>query len=217
MNQWEVLEILEREEAVRRGHFLLTSGLHSDTYVQCAMVLQHPHIAESLADEIAKAFQDEDMDLVISPALGGIIIGYMVAMALRKRMLFAERVEGGLILRRGQNISPGEKALIVEDVITTGGSVKELMKVVEAAGAKIIGVAALIERGKGRDLGVRKKVLLELEAEAWEEENAPCASKDWSWKRLEAGAWLEDGPHAQRARLPATDSLYAGKRRFILG
>lgn len=111
MNQWEVLEILEREEAVRRGHFLLTSGLHSDTYVQCAMVLQHPHIAESLADEIAKAFQDEDMDLVISPALGGIIIGYMVAMALRKRMLFAERVEGGLILRRGQNISPGRRRL----------------------------------------------------------------------------------------------------------
>ncbi|MDD3718439.1 MAG: orotate phosphoribosyltransferase [Actinomycetota bacterium] len=177
MNQWEVLEILEREEAVRRGHFLLTSGLHSDTYVQCAMVLQHPHIAESLADEIAKAFQDEDMDLVISPALGGIIIGYMVAMALRKRMLFAERVEGGLILRRGQNISPGEKALIVEDVITTGGSVKELMKVVEAAGAKIIGVAALIERGKGRDLGVRKKVLLELEAEAWEEGECPLCKQ----------------------------------------
>lgn len=177
MNQWEVLEILEREKAVRRGHFLLTSGLHSDTYVQCAMVLQHPHLAESLADEIARDIKEQDVDLVISPALGGIIIGYMVAMALRKRMVFAERVEGGLVLRRGQSISPGEKALIVEDVITTGGSVKELIELVEAAGAKVAGVAAMIERGRGRDFGVSKKVLLELEATAWEEVTCPLCKE----------------------------------------
>jgi orotate phosphoribosyltransferase len=173
MNQWEVLEILEREGAVRKGHFLLTSGLHSDTYVQCAMVLQHPHLAESLAGEIAKAFREQEVDVVISPALGGIIIGYMVAMTLRKSMLFAERSEGMLRLRRGQSVSPGERALIVEDVITTGGSVGELIGVVEDAGAKVVGVAALIERGEGRDFGVSRKVLLELEASAWEEGSCP--------------------------------------------
>jgi orotate phosphoribosyltransferase len=173
MNQWEVQEILEREEAVRKGHFLLTSGLHSDTYVQCARVLQYPHLAESLAAEIAKAFSGKELDLVVSPALGGIIIGYMVAMALRKRMLFAERFEGGLALRRGQSISPGEKALIVEDVITTGGSVKELIDVVEDAGAQVVGVGALIERGGARDFGMSKRVLLELEASAWEAGSCP--------------------------------------------
>jgi len=183
MNQWEVLEILEREEAVRKGHFLLASGLHSDTYVQCAMVLQHPHLAESLADEIAREFEGEEIDLVVCPALGGIIIGYMVAMALRRRMLFAERVEGTLAMRRGQCINAGEKVLIVEDVITTGGSVKELMELVTAAGAEVTGVGALIDRGTANDLGTRKHVLLELEASAWEADKCPLCGEG---VRLEA-------------------------------
>lgn len=173
MNRWEVMEILEKEEAVRRGHFRLTSGLHSDIYVQCARVLQHPHLAGSLAGEIAAPFQEEDIDVVVSPALGGIIIGYMVAMALRKRMLFTERVQGSMTLRRGQHIAPGERALIVEDVITTGGSVEELFDLVRAGGASVAGVGALIERGEGRDFGTAKKVLLELEASAWEAADCP--------------------------------------------
>lgn len=173
MNQWEALEIFEREGAVQKGHFLLTSGLHSDTYVQCARVLQHPHLAESLADELAKAFQPEEVDLVVSPALGGIIIGYMVAMALRKRMVFAERAKDRLALRRGQSVSRGERALIVEDVITTGGSVKELIELVEGAGASVIGLGALIERGEDRDFKVSKSVLLRLETSAWEAADCP--------------------------------------------
>ncbi|RJP30363.1 MAG: orotate phosphoribosyltransferase [Actinobacteria bacterium] len=173
MNQWEVLEIFEKEGAVQKGHFLLTSGLHSDTYVQCARVLQHPHLAESLADELAKGFTPQDIDVVVSPALGGIIIGYMVAMAMRKRMLFAERMEGELHLRRGQQLSRGERTLIVEDVITTGGSVHELMALVEAAGASVGGLGALIERSEDREFGVVKKVLLRLETSAWEAVHCP--------------------------------------------
>ncbi|MEW6553145.1 MAG: orotate phosphoribosyltransferase [Actinomycetota bacterium] len=177
MNQWEVMEILEGEEALRKGHFLLTSGLHSDTYVQCARVLQHPQLAESLAGEIAKDFSAEDIDVVVSPALGGIIIGYLVAMAMRKRMLFGERVEGRLALRRGQAIKAGERALIVEDVITTGGSVRELMEVVKAAGGSVVGVGALIARGEGGGFDVTCKALLRLEAATWTADGCPLCRK----------------------------------------
>ncbi len=177
MNRWEVLEILEREEAVRKGHFRLASGLHSDTYVQCAMVLQHPHLAESLAGEIAAGFKGEEVDLVLSPALGGVIIGYMVAMALSRRMLFAERVEGQMALRRGQRIEKGEKVLIVEDVMTTGGSVRELAQLVTALGAEMAGVGALISRGEGAAMDVRRHALVRLEAAAWEEEACPLCRK----------------------------------------
>jgi orotate phosphoribosyltransferase len=173
MNQWEALEIFEREGAVHKGHYLLTSGMHSETYVQCARVLQHPRLSESLAGELAKGFTGDDVDVVISPALGGIIIGYMVAMALGKRMLFAERVQGRLALRRGQSISSGERVLVIEDVITTGGSVKELIALVETSGAKVVGLGALIERGEDRDFGVAKNVILTIDATAWEEEDCP--------------------------------------------
>lgn len=173
MNQWEVLEILERERAVQKGHFLLSSGLHSDTYVQCARVLQHPHLAESLADELARGFAGLPVDVVVSPALGGIIIGYMVAMAMRRRMVFAERENGRLALRRGQTLQRGERALIVEDVITTGSSVRELMELVESKGSVTAGLGAIIERGEDRDFGVPKKVLLRLEAPVWEPDACP--------------------------------------------
>ncbi len=177
MNQWEVLEILEREGAVQKGHFLLSSGLHSDTYVQCAKVLQYPHLAESLADELAREFRDLEVDVVVSPALGGIIIGYMVGLAMRKRMIFAERVNGRLVFRRGQALTEGERALIVEDVITTGGSVQELMKLVEEKGGQPVGLGAIIERGEDRDFGIPKRVLLRLEAPIWEPQQCPLCRR----------------------------------------
>jgi orotate phosphoribosyltransferase len=178
MNQWEILEIFQKEGAVLKGHFLLSSGLHSDTYIQCAKVLQFPRLAQSLGDELARRFSEEKIDLVLSPALGGVIIGYMVAIAIGKRMLFAERSEGRMLLRRGQAIEKGERALVVEDVITTGGSVRELIGLSEAAGAMITGVGALIERGEVRDLGVLKRVLLPIDVMAWEEDNCPLCREE---------------------------------------
>ncbi len=173
MNQAEILEIFENEGAVQRGHFLLSSGLHSDTYVQCARVLQYPHLAESLAGELAKGFDPSGIDLVLSPALGGIIIGYMVALAMRKRMVFAERAQGKLVIRRGLSLREGEKVLIVEDVITTGGSVAELVDLARQPGAEVAGLASLIERGEDRDFGVHKKVLVSLQAPAWRQAECP--------------------------------------------
>ncbi len=173
MNQWEVLEILEREGAVQKGHFLLSSGLHSDTYVQCAKVLQYPHLAESLADEIAREAEGLHPDLVISPAMGGIIIGYMVALAMHTRMVFAERQEDRMTLRRGQQVHEGERAVIVEDVITTGASVQEIAQLVMEHGGTVVGLGAIIERGEDRDFGVPKKVLLRLDAPVWEAGECP--------------------------------------------
>lgn len=177
MNPWEVMEIFQREGAVEKGHFLLSSGLHSDTYVQCAKVLQYPHLSESLANELSKGFDSDTIDLVISPALGGIIIGYMVALSLGKRMIFAERVEDRLQLRRGQVLKEGERALVVEDVITTGGSVNEVIELVRSHGGEAAGVAALIERGEDRDFGVPKKVLLRIGASAWEPAACPLCKE----------------------------------------
>jgi orotate phosphoribosyltransferase len=177
MNQWEAMEIFEKEGAVQKGHFLLSSGLHSDTYVQCARVLQHPHLSESFADELSRNFDPDEVDLVVSPALGGIIIGYMVALALSRRMVFAERFEGNMVMRRGQQINKGEKVIIVEDVITTGGSVKELIQLAHDAGASVVGLGALIERGGDIDFGIRKNVLLGLEVSAWEPQECPLCGE----------------------------------------
>ncbi|OFW59713.1 MAG: orotate phosphoribosyltransferase [Actinobacteria bacterium RBG_19FT_COMBO_54_7] len=182
MNQWEVLEIFKREGAVEKGHFLLSSGLHSDTYIQCAKVLQYPHLAESLADELAKGFHKENIDVVLSPALGGIIIGYMVAMAMGKRMLYTERAGDKLLLRRGQSFAKGERGLLVEDVITTGGSVEELLELATGNGAVVCGVAALIERGEARDFGVAKKVLLRIDAITWKAEDCPLCKEETALK-----------------------------------
>ncbi|MDY6796813.1 MAG: orotate phosphoribosyltransferase [Actinomycetota bacterium] len=177
MNQWEIYDLFEREKAIEKGHFLLSSGLHSDTYVQCTRVLQHPHLSESLADELASGFDGNEVDVVISPALGGIIIGYMVALALGKRMIFAEREQGKLALRRGQGLRKKERALMVEDVITTGGSVKEIMDLVKALEGRTAGLGALIEREKDMDFGVPKKVLLRVEAAAWDKSDCPLCRK----------------------------------------
>jgi len=173
LNQAEYMAIFEREGAVEKGHFLLSSGLHSDTYIQCVRVLQYPHLAERLADELAKGFDQEKVDVVLSPALGGIIIGYMVAMAMGKRMVYAERTGDQLLLRRGQALQRGERVLLVEDVITTGGSLRELIELAGRDGAMISGIGALIERGGLRDFGLAKKVLLPIDVMAWEADNCP--------------------------------------------
>lgn len=146
MTEQVVLEIFHEKHALLTGHFKLSSGLHSQNYLQCALILQYPDIAEKLAKEIAKKFSKEKIDFVIGPALGGVTLAYEVARALRVRGLFAERQDGAMTLRRGFTINKGEKALVVEDVITTGGSTKEVIKLVKGAGGIVVGVASVIDR-----------------------------------------------------------------------
>jgi len=164
MEEKEVLKIFESNQAFLTGHFLLSSGLHSDRYLQTALVLQEPATALLLGDELAKRFSDESISVVIGPALGGVVIAFAVANGLEgSRAIFAERQEGLFSLRRGFEIRKGEKVLVVEDVITTGGSIREVIAMVESFQAEVCGVAAVAERSSQQvDFGVRKEVLLYL-------------------------------------------------------
>ncbi len=146
MQPSEVLQRFRDAEALLEGHFELTSGLHSPGYLQCALVLQHPDQAEALGAAIAEQVRELAPAVVLSPALGGVVIGQEVARALGVRAIFAERKEGALVLRRGFTLAPGERALVVEDVVTTGGSTRETIEVARAAGADVVGAAAIIDR-----------------------------------------------------------------------
>ena len=149
MTEDEILKIFREHSALLEGHFILSSGLHSDRYIQCALVLQHPRIAERLCAELASKLRNLGASVVTAPALGGVIVAHEVARALGTRALFTERQDGVMTLRRGFRLEPGEPALVVEDVITTGGSTRETMKCVEDAGGKVVGVGALIDRSGG--------------------------------------------------------------------
>ena len=146
MNADEVLDRFRRAGALLEGHFRLTSGLHSPGYLQCALVLQYPELAESLGAALAAHVRSLDVKVVLSPALGGIVIGQEVARALGARAIFAERQDGRLTLRRGFVIEQGERVLVVEDVVTTGGSTRETIEVARASGAEVVGAAAIIDR-----------------------------------------------------------------------
>jgi orotate phosphoribosyltransferase len=145
------IDLMVRSGALLRGHFRLTSGLHSDEYCQCARVLQDPESAEELGRMLAELFEDTQIDCVVSPAIGGIVIGHEVARALGVRAIFAERGGDGMSLRRGFVVQPGERVLIVEDVVTTGGSVREVAAVVGASGGNTVGFGFLVNRSR-RDL-----------------------------------------------------------------
>jgi orotate phosphoribosyltransferase len=179
VNETEILEVLEKKGAILRGHFRLSSGRHSDVFVQKFRILEHPRLAQSFGEEIAKHFAGS-FDAVASPAVGAIVLGFMTALAANVRMLFAERVEGGeLQFRRGFQLAPHEKTLIVEDVITTGGSAREVADLVRASGAIPVGIGALIDRGDPArtDLGVPLHALLRLDVASWTQDECPlCAS-----------------------------------------
>ena len=145
----DVIDIFRRTGALLEGHFLLSSGLHSPGYMQCALVLQHPAQAEALGAAIGAAVRALDVQTVLSPALGGIVIGQEVGRALGVRAIFAERQNGALMLRRGFTLSPGERVLVVEDVVTTGGSTRETIDVATAAGAVVVGAASIVDRSGG--------------------------------------------------------------------
>src|SRR5688500_17759013 len=150
-----VIEKFKETSALLEGHFLLTSGLHSPVYLQCALVLQHPHEAESLGRSIAEHFQAENIQTVAAPAIGGLIIGHEVARALDARFIWTERENGLMVLRRGFSVSAGERVLVVEDVVTTGGSTRETVTALEAYGAKVVAAASIIDRSSGKaEVGV---------------------------------------------------------------
>jgi|SRR5690242_7814352 len=180
----ELLKLFESVGAIRHGHFELSSGLHSATYVQCALVLQYPRYAERLGQALAALFSDALIEAVVSPALGGVIIGQEVAKALPEPKggpgggvpaLFAERdASGTMCLRRGFSLKPDQHVLVVEDVWTTGGSTQETIQVVEEAGGRVVGAGALIDRSGGKiEFEVESQALIDLPIASYEPEDCP--------------------------------------------
>lgn len=173
-----VLDRFRRVGGLLEGHFRLTSGLHSSGYLQCALVLQHPAEAEACGAEIAALVRSLGVQVVLSPALGGIVIGQEVGRALGVRAIFAERQDDKLMLRRGFSLSQGEKVLVVEDVVTTGGSTRETIDVARAAGAEVVGAASIIDRSGGQQrLDVPYHALATISLPTYQPEACPmCAA-----------------------------------------
>ena len=177
MNSSEIHDLFEHHGALRTGHFNLSSGLHSDTYAQCALILQWPGIAERLGHELGSRFAGESPSVVLGPAMGGLIIGHEVARYLGVRSVFAERVDGAMTLRRGFTIEPSDRVLICEDVVTTGRSPREAFDVVAQTGADIVGLGSVIDRSSGVSFGVRFESLLKLDVAVWEPQDCPLCAR----------------------------------------
>jgi len=174
----ELLSIFKSTEALLDGHFLLTSGKHSPNYFQCAKVLQYPEHLELLCRELVDFFRDKKVDAVISPALGGVVVGTEVGRQLGVRTVFAERKDGEMTLRRGFEIRPGERFLVVEDVITTGGSVKEVIALLQQAGAEIAGAGCIVDRSNGKaKVADVQFSLLPMEVVMYEPDDCPLCKQ----------------------------------------
>lgn len=174
MNREEAREIFEKAGALLSGHFILTSGRHSGQYMQCAQVLQYPEYTQELAREIAQEFIKDRIEVVVGPAMGGIIVAYEVARQLGVKGIFCERENGQMTLRRGFAIEPGQRVLVVEDVITTGGSVEEVIEVIRGLNGEVAGVGVLVDRSNGsKDFGVKMKAVLPLEIESYPSDDCP--------------------------------------------
>jgi orotate phosphoribosyltransferase len=164
--------------ALLEGHFVLSSGLHSSTYLQCAIALQQPSVAAVFGAAIAECVRQQDVQTVASPAIGGIIIGYEVARILDVRFIWTEREHGEMTLRRGFTVTPGERILVVEDVITTGGSTRETIAVLTTAGADVVGAASIIDRSGGSaDVGVPRLALATLQVPALDPSVCPACAR----------------------------------------
>lgn len=174
----DVLNIFKDCEALLEGHFLLSSGRHSGTYLEKARVLQFPAHVQRLCSELARRFDSDQVSVVVSPTTPGIILGYEVGRQLDRRAIFAEREEGQRVLRRGFRIAEGESALVIDDILTTGGSVKEVVDLVRAAGGHVLGVGVLVDRSGGSvDLGVRTEALLRMDVESYHPAECPLCEK----------------------------------------
>jgi len=161
------LKILKKTDALLDGHFVLSSGLHSSKYIQCAKLLSYPHLAKNICLSLSKKIKKnyKNIDLILSPAIGGIIIGYEIGKLLKKETIFCERVKDTFKLRRGFNIKKKNKVLIIEDVITTGKSSLECLKLIKKAGAKLIGFACIIDRSNKKTLKIKQKIISHMKIE----------------------------------------------------
>ncbi len=178
MTQEQILKHFRETSALLEGHFILSSGLHSPKYLQCALALQNPVDAAKFGNAIAENFNGEQFDSVASPAIGGLIIGFAVARALNVRFIWTEREKGAMTLRRGFSVSETERILVVEDVITTGGSTRECIEALETRGAKVSGAASIIDRSNGAaDVGVPRIALASLDVPSYKVEDCPMCER----------------------------------------
>jgi orotate phosphoribosyltransferase len=179
MTETEILSIFKKTEALLTGHFLLTSGRHSDRYFQCAKVLQYPEHAEKLCKMIANNFKGAEIDTVIAPAIGGLVVGQEVARQLNKRFIFAEREDKKLSLRRGFSLDEKEKVLVCEDVVTTGGSVFEVIDIVKNSKAEVIGIGFIVDRSNGKvNFGYPQFSTLKMEVVSYLSDECPLCRED---------------------------------------
>lgn len=173
-----ILEHFRNTNALLEGHFILSSGLHSPKYLQCALALQYPFDAVKFGRAIAEHFVDKNIETVASPAIGGLVIGYAVAQALNVRFIWTERQNGEMTLRRGFSVKKNERILVVEDVITTGGSTRECIAALESHGAKVTSAASIIDRSDGAaDVGVPRIALVSLDVPTYQPEDCPLCAK----------------------------------------
>lgn len=174
----QAIEIFTKSGALMQGHFRLTSGRHSNRYMQCAQVLQYPEYTEQLAQHLAENFAADGVEVVVGPAMGGILVAYEVARQLKVPGIFCERQDGKMMLRRGFEIKPGQKVLVVEDVVTTGGSVEEVIDIVKDAGGIVVGAGVLVDRSNGKvDFGVKQAAVLTMDIQSWEADDCPICKE----------------------------------------
>lgn len=174
----DIMDIFRRSGAFQEGHFLLSSGLHSGGYWQCALVLQHPDLAATLCDALADPWRDQGMEAVVGPALGGVVLAYELARQLGTRGLFMERADGRMTLRRSFELAPGARVLLAEDVMTTGGSVAEMIEALQTTGVTTVGIACLVDRGgSARFPNHDVRSLLQVKVETHKPEACPLCAK----------------------------------------
>ena len=179
LSKERVLEIFRQSEVLLEGHFLLTSGRHSDKYLQCAKVFQYPSFSEELVKSLSEELSGDQIDMVIGPAIGGIILSYEMGRCLGIKTIFSERENGEMVLRRGFEIPQGSRVLVVEDVVTTGGSVFEVIKLVKELGSEVVGVGAFVDRSNGKvNFGTPFYSVISMQVDSFEPYNCPmCKAK----------------------------------------
>lgn len=178
LTKQEILDIFKEKEVMLEGHFLLTSGRHSDKYMQCAKLFQYADVSEMICKQLAEQFADKKIDIVVGPAVGGIIMSYEMGRQLKVKNIFAERENGAMTFRRGFAVEEGMNVLVVEDVVTTGGSVKEVIELIKSKGGNVVGVGSVVDRSNGKvDFGVDYRAVLSMEVISYDPEDCPLCKE----------------------------------------